>query len=183
MDIRFDDPGAVLADNRHHQRRGYVRETISIVMVFGPRGELERAEDLPTQTHRASKRRMLVPQARRLDVGFDANFLRGRTGEALGVRRDPLDPAGYRLDPKLFEAYRSLHDDILAEVHDTSVRAFLRFLAGWSPYEARTVPLLQQRVGAAVAFRFRYDDEFIHEKHAARVAWRRRMTLMGLSPA
>lgn len=184
MDLAFEDPERASASGRPLKQRGYVRQRISVAVIFGPRGEFERAEDLlihPAQS--SAEKRMTVPKARRPEETFDATFLWGRTGAALGVRRAPQDPRGYRLDVRSFETFRGLHAGVLARVNDTSVQAFLQFLERWSPERIREAPLLQQRVGSAVAFRFRYDDEFLHEKNAARVAWLRRLLQPIAAPA
>lgn len=155
---------------------GYVRERISIAMVFGPCGDFEFADDLDLLSAlRGAETQTLVPRGRLPEDGFTTNFLWGRTRDALGVRGPIRQSTGYRLDHRAFEAFRALHTSTLAGVNDTSVKAFLLFLARWSPEGVREVPLLEQRVGSAVAFRFRYDDEFLHEKQAARVAWQRRL--------
>jgi hypothetical protein len=134
MDVRFDDPELLSASGRPPIWRGYARQRISVAVIFGPRGEFERAEDLlilPVQN--GAEQWMIVPKVRRPEDTFSANFLWSRTGDAVGVRRAAQDPQGYRLDLRSFELYRGLHAGVLAHVNDTSVKAFLQFLEQWSP--------------------------------------------------
>jgi len=168
-------PPAAPRSDRPFSVGGDCGDSRSIAIVFGPCGELILVEDLPV--HPAELGGAGLVTAHRggsPSDALDANFLWGWTSEALGLTSAPDHSTGYQLDRGSFNAFRDLHTRILDGVNDTSVKAFLLFLARWSPEYGSEVPLLQQRVGSAVAFRFRYDDEFLHEKHAARVAWVRR---------
>jgi hypothetical protein len=150
------------------------REPISYALVLSPTGGVIGVDDLRLHAdRRGAETRMTVPKARVGPNQATLAFLWGSSSNALGVRPDPNTLLGYRLDWAAFAAFRELHCSALSRVVDPSVQAFLKFLRQWEPEEARLLPQVQQVVGSNLAFRFQYDDELLHEKHAAHVVWTR----------
>ena len=115
---------------------------------------------------------MAVPQARRRPKALAVNFLWGKTDQALGISARPGTSGGFRVDAKAFEGFRTLHKVALYGISDTALEAFLKFLDQWSPEDFQHVPDFQDKLGLNLVFRFQYDDEFMHERHAARLAWK-----------
>jgi CRISPR-associated protein Csd1 len=152
---------------------GYAREKIQLAVVIGSRGQLVAVENLQTCFTRRSQRLMTVPQ---IDVPFRSvplNFLWGKTGPALGIRRRRGPSASFRLEPLAFESFKAVHQAALAGVEDIGVEAFLRFLEAWSPEQFQEAPEFMDKLDATLVFRFQYDDVFLHDRNAARMAWRR----------
>ena len=152
---------------------GYVRRLVSFCVVFGPQGQFVAAEDLVSWGPSGrSSIPMMLPRAQHRDAGHVVNFLWDRYGCQLGagdVR------GGKRAAPESarLEVYRKRHQEILGEVKDRPLATFLTFLDTWKPDFASISPGRRvPRVGLFV-FRFQYDDEFLHERHAARLAWDR----------
>ena len=153
---------------------GYARKTVSFCVVFGSSGQFVAVEDL-LAGHPAERfsMQMMLPEAQQRDDRVFGNFLWDRYG---GFSLAGPTPAGH-LGPSLRDAhrerYRSLHRNILAGVTDPPLLTFLKFLDNGQPdvpalKRGRTAPC-----DAIFVFRFQYDDEFLHERHAARLAWER----------
>jgi CRISPR-associated protein Csd1 len=151
---------------------GFAPKHVAFAVVIGASGQLAGVEVLPGYGQ-GRRPRMMVPQPRRRTRDLVANFLCDNTAYALGIRGAPRSEAGFRTDPAAFGCFRALHDEILDGVADTAVRAFLRFLQRWSPEGFLEVPGFSDKLDLTLAFRFQYDDEFLHERHAARLAWKR----------
>ena len=157
---------------------GFAHKHIAFAVVFGASGQLAGIEALPGY-RQARRPRMSVPQPRRRTRSLVANFLCDNTGYALGVRMDRRAQGGFRIDQASFECFRALHSAVLGGVPDTTVQAFLKFLGQWSPRDFLEVPGFQDKLDLTLGFRFQYDDEFLHERHAARLAWKRFLAAAG----
>ena len=157
----------------------FTHKKIDFSVVIGPAGQFVGIEDLPSYplVRRAA---MTVPKPQRRARELAANFLCDRTTYALGVRADPRSETGFKVDERAFACFRSLHALVLYGVTDTAVQAFLKFLDQWTPQDSGAVPGFRERLDLTLAFRFQYDDELLHERHAARLAWKR--YLHGLHP-
>jgi CRISPR-associated protein Csd1 len=169
---RLDDPqGQAIGQAPEGSLR---RQRISLSAVIGPSGRLVGVEPISGYApgNRAEKP-MAVPQTRRRPKALAVNFLWGKTDQALGISARPRNPGGFRVDTKAFEGFRMLHKVALYGISDTALEAFLKFLDQWSPEDFRHVSDFQGKLGLSLVFRFQYDDEFLHERHAARLAWKR----------
>lgn len=166
----FDRPGDDVPEGGPEP--GFTHKHIAFAVVIGASGQFAGVEDLPgyDQPRRA---RMKVPQPRRRTRGMVANFLYDKTGFALGIRGDKNAEDGFRFDAAAFDCFRQLHRTALDGVGDTAVQVFLKFLDQWSPQDFQHVPGFRDKLDQNLAFRFQYDDEFLHERHAARLAWKR----------
>ena len=163
---------------------GYGREKVHFAVVIGARGQLVAVENLQTSFTRRSERLMTVPQIERPGDSPPMNFLWGRTGAVLGIRRRKRSPGAFRIDELAFERFKAFHRTALTDVADIGLEGFLRFLEHWSPEQFQDVSDFLSKLDATLAFRFQYDDGFLHDRHAARLAWRRvleREMPMGLS--
>jgi CRISPR-associated protein Csd1 len=157
---------------------GFALKHVAFAVVVGPSGQLAGVETLPGYGL-ARRSRMMIPQPRRRTRGLIANYLCDNTAYALGIRADTRAQAGFRIDRASFGCFRALHGEILDGVADTAVQAFLKFLEQWSPEAFLDVPAFRDKLDLTLAFRFQYDDEFLHERHPARLAWKRFMAAPG----
>jgi CRISPR-associated protein Csd1 len=150
------------------------RQRISLSAVIGPSGRLVGIEPISSYPprHRAETA-MVVPHVPRTPKTPAVNFLWGKTDQALGISSRPASPSGFRVDTQAFEGFRALHKIALHGMTDTALEAFLKFLDRWSPEDFRHIADFQDKLGLNLVFRFQYDDEFMHERHAARLAWKR----------
>jgi CRISPR-associated protein Csd1 len=159
------------------------RQKISFVMVFGSSGQLVAVEDLPNYPLiKRTEKLMTVPRIQGSPDGPPVNFLWDRTAFAIGVSKDLRTAPGYRINHEAFACFRVLHAVALEGVADTAVQAFLKFLARWSPEQFLQALDFREKLDLNLAFRFQYDDEFLHERHAARLAWRRISTALRDAP-
>lgn len=160
----------------------YRREKISFCVVFGSSGQLVAVEDLIRHPSAKRAQKIVVPQIRDGSNGSVANFLWHRTTFALGIGKNVRTAPGYYISNEAFRCFRALHIVALEGVTDTSLQAFLRFLTWWTPDQFLQVPAFRDRIGLNLVFRFQYDDEFLHERHAARLAWKRISTALRATP-
>ena len=101
---------------------GYGREKIHLAVVIGSRGQLVGVESLQTGFTRRSERLMAVPQLEGLGHPTPLNFLWGKTGPALGIRRRK-GVGTCRLDELAFERFKAFHRTALAGIDDIGVEA------------------------------------------------------------
>ncbi len=141
-------------------------------VVINAAGELEDIERPPWRLGGKRRRNTLqVPQKQFTGDGGFSGFLWGQSSHALGVGRVDREE-GVRTNLEAFNRFRTFHRAVLGGAGNPSIRAFLLFLQRWDPERAdpeQVAPL----AGAALVFRFRYDDCFLHENHAARLTWAR----------
>lgn len=143
----------------------FVLERIGLILAITPSGELAGVEAVQG-LRRQQGSDMLVPA--RLP-GIAGGLLWGAPSSALGVRRI-VTSAG--IDGAAFDKFRTLQESLLEDVADIGLQAFLKFIRRWQPLDALEHPTLTTRLGFNVAFRFRYDDECLHQKSAARSIWK-----------
>lgn len=154
------------------ENQGYGREKIHLSMVIGVRGQLLGVENLQTVFTRRSDRLMAVPQSYDDADPAPVNFLWDKTGSALGVRRRRGLEGVSQSDDAAFRRFKFFHRAALLGISDMGVEAFLKFLDEWSPDQAKAHAEVLANLDHNVVFRFQYDDGFLHERPAARAAWR-----------
>jgi hypothetical protein len=141
--------------------------------VLNASGEIVDVEGPPWRL--GGKRRrstLLVPQRRTTTDGASSGFLWGRSAHALGVAKG-VQGGGPRVNMQAFNHFRSVHRSMLEGATNPSLQAFVAFLQRWNPQNTADLDNVAGVGGAALAFRFRYDDCFLHETHAARIIWER----------
>jgi hypothetical protein len=152
---------------------GFDWRRVDFVLVIGAAGEAVEVERPPWRMRgKRSRSSMLVPQRQLKTQGGFSGFLWGTSVHALGLRRSGAR-GEVRPDPEAFNCFRIFHRAVLANTRDPSLRAFAAFLNNWRPEIGFEVPDLAPLVGGSLAFRFQYDEQFLHETHAARLIWRR----------
>lgn len=157
---------------------GYVWKQIDFALVLSASGALVGVEGPPWRMGRRRRGDMLVPSKPFLCPRDLSGFLWGQSTQALGLSRSRRDGA-LSVDETAFNHFRIFHRAILSEVNDPSIRAFMLFLKRWDPASLETFNPAHEAAGGAVAFRFQYENEFLHERDAARRIWARRLNPQG----
>lgn len=172
-----NDPGQEVA------QPGFSREKISHCLVLAPSGELHSVQDLREEaevggrTKREARvpKRLIVPdRGGRSGTLLKANFLWDNTGYALGA-----DGKGKpQRSAQAFEAFRALHQQMLAGCDDPGLRALCKFLDAWSPQ--RAVERIEAVSGGVkwdeicdtnVVFKLQGEEGYLHDSPALQDAW------------
>lgn len=149
---------------------GFSTEKIGFCVVLNADGSVASVEDLRGDDRKRSPRMLLVPQAVKRTAGIAPNFLWDKSAYVLGVTAGE----GKRTAEE-HAAFRARHAEWLAEADDPGLRAFLRFLDGWSP-DAFAPPLWPDEMrdqNIVFALAEEYRERFLHDRLAARELWRR----------
>jgi CRISPR-associated protein (Cas_Csd1) len=149
-----------------------VLRQVALSVVFGSAGQLVGVDDLTRGSGiKRAANRMLVPRLVEAPKTTFTNFLWDRSRRALGVRRT-REPSGYcSWDHWALDDFRSFHRRILGDPSDLALQAFLKFVDRWSP-AMTAIPAFADRLDPNVVFRFQYDDDFLHNRPAAREIWK-----------
>ena len=152
---------------------GFSWRKIDYAIVINPAGkivDIDRPPWRPRGKSRATS--MLMPQRQLRSQRHFSSFLWGGSGHVLGLRRS-CGHGDVRLDSRAFNRFRTFHGSALAGTGDRSLCALLSFLQKWRPDAAFDAEELEPLVGSSLAFRFQYDEHFLHESHAGRLIWSR----------
>ena len=150
---------------------GYSRERIAYALVLSDAGEPVGVSPLSEVCAQSPAHRLCeVPYPVRRTSRPSANFLWDKTAYVLGVKRHPVTrrrcPANGEHD-----AFRELHEGLLAGVADEGLQALLRFLRAWDPNDYGALPHAEAMLGSNVIFRLDGDRDWLHERPAARRTW------------
>ena len=150
---------------------GYSRERIAYALVLSDAGEPVGVSPLSEVCAQSPAHRLCeVPHPVRRTSRPSANFLWDKTAYVLGVKRHPVTrrpcPANGEHD-----AFRELHEGLLAGVADEGLQALLRFLRAWDPNDYGALPHAEAMLGSNVIFRLDGDRDWLHERPAARRTW------------
>jgi hypothetical protein len=156
-----------------HDATGYRLHAIDQIIVIGANGHIVTVERPGTPFgERRRKGAMPVPVALSKAHG-PLRFLWGSGHSVLGlsgVRPGMLDVARAVQDHLKYEA---LHHRVLDGVGDIALQAFLRFLERNTASDVSEFPAIAEQPRCKLAFRFQYDEHYLHERHAAQLAWKR----------
>ena len=150
---------------------GFSRERIPFAIVLSDAGEAVTVSALSERSGDAPRRTVCeVPHAVRRTSGPVANFLWDKTGYVFGVKRDP---ATRRPCPahREHDAFRELHEGLLAGADDEGLRALLRFLRAWDPNDYGALPHAEAMLGSNVIFRLEGERDWLHERAEAISVW------------
>ena len=155
---------------------GYSATRASFALQLSVTGELTDLVDLREMAQsRLLGREMTVPrQVLRSGTGVRANFLCDNSGYVLGA-----DAKGKpERAKKMFTAFRTLHDDLLAATSDVGATALLAFLARWDPDQAANCMVLKPHwddviSGGNIVFMLEGTRGFLHDRTNIRDAWER----------
>jgi hypothetical protein len=156
---------------------GYRLHVIDEIIVIGGNGQVVAVEHPPYSVgERRRSGAMPVPVAARSERHGALRFLWGPGRSVLGLsgtRPGRLDDARAAEDHL---RYKALHQRVLEGVGDIALQAFLRFLERKTASIASELPPAIERPRSKLAFRFQYDEHYLHERHAAQLAWKRFLT-------
>ncbi len=160
-----------------HSAPGYRLHAVREIIVIGANGQIVAVErpELPVGAPRR-KSAMPVPVATLSKGHIPLRFLWGPIRSVLGL--SGAYP-GTVDDERAMEdhlKYKTLHHRILEGVGDIALQAFLRFLERQGPSAVNDFPTIVERPRSKLAFRFQYDEHYLHERHAAQLAWKRFLT-------
>jgi CRISPR-associated protein Csd1 len=155
---------------------GYTKEKISFGLVIGIDGRLLEIVDLREESgKRLAPRSMSVPQAEKKASKIIANMFWDKTQYVLGL--EALDPKmadkdrekrGSRL-PREHASFVDLHSKLLTDSTDDGMRALLSFLKKWNPDQPDPkISKVPDLLGSNVVFQLAGDNNWLHDREAAR---------------
>ena len=150
---------------------GYSRERITCALVLSHAGEPVAVLPLSEAYAQSPARRLCeVPHPVRRTSKPSAKFLWDKTAYVFGVKRHPVTrrpcPANGEHD-----AFRELHEGLLASADDDGLRALLRFLRAWDPNDYDALPHAESMLGSNVIFRLEGERDWLHDRPEARSEW------------
>ena len=141
---------------------GYSPEKISYEIVLAPDGSVAQVNDIRDTSGKKPLARLLdVPQPEKRTVGIKSNVLWDKTSYVLGISN-----TSKRAD-KEHEAFRALHEAVLAGEDDPGLQALLAFLRGWSPEQFEALGFPADMIDANLVFRLDGERAYLHERRAA----------------
>ena len=116
-------------------------------------------------------RALVVPDGGgRSGIGLRPSFVSDNTGYALG-RDNKGKPERAE---EMFAAFREFQRSFLPDLGtDEGFVALNRFLEGWKPERAETLPNWEEAAGLNVVFKLRARQGYIHQSESVRAAWLR----------
>lgn len=151
---------------------GYSRERISYVIVLSADGEaidVQLRVDMSGRTPRPSL--LVVPRPVTRTSGVAANYLWDKTAYMLGMRRDQATDQAVPAKRGEHEAFKELHDDLLAGADDGGLVALRTFLASWRPERYHGLRYADDMLDTNVVFRLDGELRLLHERPAAQAIW------------
>ncbi len=164
-------PNIKSAKAQPHNHQGYVRKSVNFAIVISASGDVVDIERPPWQLGGERIRSSLVvPHKHLLGEIASTGFLCGHSRHTLGFSKSRRTG---QLQAHIhgFSRFRSFHQAVLGASTNRSMLAFLQFLQSWDPQRAAYLDHAVDLAGATLAFRFRYDDCFLHDSQAARSVW------------
>lgn len=151
---------------------GYSDQPISFALVLAEDGALLNVLPLGTASRRgAEPLRMPVPGPVIRTSGIAPNFLWDKTAYVLGIEADKDDKARVVETPRKHAAFRSLHEDLLAEADDEGLRAVLAFLGAWMPDRFEALVGNKEIPDTNLVFRLDGELRYVHQRPAAQEVW------------
>ena len=148
---------------------GFSVEKIHFQIVLEPDGSLFSFDDIRLRNDKGKPipRPLLVPDGGgRSGTGLKPFFGWDNTGYVLG-RDNKGKPERAE---EMFAAFRELHKSFLPELaSDEGFVALCRFLDGWKPERAESLPNWEEAAGLNVVFKLRAREGYIHQSEAVRV--------------
>ncbi|MBJ7312345.1 type I-C CRISPR-associated protein Cas8c/Csd1 [Rugamonas sp. CCM 8940] len=144
---------------------GFSKEKISYALILGRDGALVDVQDIQdTSDKKPRPRLMTVPQPAKRASNIAPCFLWDKTGYVLGVSekngpRTALEHA----------AFKTLHQQYLADSDDPALQALAQFLQHWTP-EQFCPPLFNDEMrDANIVFRLDGEQQYVHQSPAAQL--------------
>ena len=157
---------------------GYSKEKVHFAAVLSADGEVVEVQDLRTGKEKKPKLvEVTRPSVR--SSGIAPNVFWDKTNYVFGAARNKNTGAVLPAVRGEFEAFRSLHRNILANVEEAHVSAFLKFLSKWDPDDYDGLSHSEDMAGLNVAFKFSDHHQWLHDIPEARDAWEARLNESG----
>jgi CRISPR-associated protein Csd1 len=159
---------------------GFSQEKISYALVISGDGDLVDVMSLmDTSGKKPRPKSMLVPQPPKRSVNIDPCFMWDKTGYVLGLTASEADKDIER-SKKTFAAFKSYHQQWLAESDDEGLIALLLFLDKWNPDSADEVSRIpEEALDTNLVFRLESEKRFLHQRSAAHKVRSRQLNLQG----
>ncbi len=142
---------------------GFSPAKISYEILLTPEGDLVAVQEtFDTTGKKPVPRVMNVPQPEKRTVGIKSSFLWDKSSYVLGV-----SATSKRAD-KEHQAFRALHEDVLADSDDPGLKALLTFLHGWTPERFAPPHFKDEMRDTNMVFRLDGENQYLHERPAAR---------------
>ncbi|GAB7387099.1 type I-C CRISPR-associated protein Cas8c/Csd1 [Bacillaceae bacterium] len=157
-------------------RPGFSKAKVSFALVLSKTGELLNIVDLRVERgKKLVSREIDVPEQVKRSSGITANFMCDNCTYLLGLKQKDKHLKKDR-SREAFEAFVTLHEEILGGVEDAGARAVLSFLRNWEPEKAEQHPKIREKLeelleGGNLVFRLENAEGFIHERAAVMQAW------------
>ena len=154
---------------------GWAPVKVSHALLLSEDGTLEQVIDIQTEQPRGKKmvsapQILSLPAPVKRTVGVAANFLCDNASYLLGI-----DNKGKPQRTRAcFEASKSLHERLLADVDSPAARAVATFFRSWDTETAREHPALVEHLEDILSggnLIFRTLDGYVHSDPAVRQAW------------
>ena len=158
---------------------GYSRERISYAVVLALDGKAIDVMDLRDTSGRTPRPSLrIVPRPVPRTSAIASNFLWDKTAYALGVKldRDTQHPIPA---PREHAAFKALHESLLVETLDDGLIALRTFLDQWRADNYDSPMYSKDMLDANVVFRLDGEQQFIHDRPAARDIWRDHLAAQG----
>ena len=141
---------------------GYSPEKISYEILLTPDGSIVQVNDIRDTSGKKPQPKLLnVPQPEKRTAGIKPNVLWDKTSYALGISNTS------KRTGKEHEAFRLLHEQVLASEDDPGLRALLAFLRGWTSEQFAIRGFPADMIDTNVVFRLDGERAFLHERPAA----------------
>lgn len=168
-DILSKDPESDIAPP------GYSSVGVSFALNISAQGELLDVFPLFQQVQVGNKmlekpRRMIVPEQVKKTSGISSNFMCENSAYILGI----AEKGGADFGVKRFDAFRALHQELLAKADCEAAHAVLAFLGNFNPAKGREHPAIASNLetmllGGNIVFMFR--GAFAHDDTIIKQTW------------
>ncbi len=156
---------------------GYSAENISYALILDRGGHLVDIQDIRnTSGKRPQPLRLFVPQSETRTSGVKSLFLWDKTSYALGVSTKAGENDKLRTRTKAeHDAFKELHRMWLGDSDDAGLASMLAFLEKWQPAQFTSPLFPEDMLDANVVFRLDGEQQFIHDRPAARALQAKRL--------
>ncbi|MDR1062532.1 MAG: type I-C CRISPR-associated protein Cas8c/Csd1 [Azoarcus sp.] len=152
---------------------GYSAEKISYAILLSREGRVMDVADIrDTSGKKPVPQSLIVPQPEKRTAGVKANFLWDNSRYVLGVTNTSKLSAAEKAKAEQktraqHEAFKTLHQQTLANSDDEGLQALLKFLAAWSPESFTAPPFDKDMLDANMVFRLDGEMTYLHDRPAA----------------
>ena len=163
-------------ENSGISRPGYSKARVSYALVLSKTGDLVDIVDLRVEKgNKLLSREMDVPEQVKRAAGVSANFMCDNCKYVLGLPQKVTDDKKDRTK-ETFQAFLSIHEEILGGVDDEGVNAVLNLLRNWDMTNAGNHSKVAEFMeglseGGNLVFKLEGAEGYIHERPMVMDAW------------